>query len=77
MGFDAIKSGFRGWQNNKGADPSVHSCSLINTFIIHLLECFISRIILSEISIVLLTPVAERVGLNLTLYDTLRTGLSR
>ena len=77
MDFDAIKPGFGGWQNRPGADQPVHSCSLINTFAINLLECIISRIVLNEISIVLLTSVAERVGLNLTLYDTLRTGLSR
>ena len=77
MGFDAIKPGFGGWQNNKGADQPVHSYSLINTFVIYLLEWIILGIVLSEISIVLLTPVAERVGSNLFLYDTMRTGLSR
>ena len=35
-------------------------CSLINAFVIHLLESFISRLNMREISIFLLVSVAER-----------------
>ena len=45
------KTDLRGFANNKGADQPGHSGSLINTFVIHLLEIVISRLATSEISI--------------------------
>ena len=41
----------RGFANNKGADQSTHSRSLISSFVIRLLESIMSRLATSEISI--------------------------
>ena len=49
--------------------------SLISAFVIYLLGSIISRLTTSEISTFKLVSVAEQAGLNLTLSDTLKTGL--
>ena len=45
------KTCLRGFANNKGADQSAHPRRLISAFVIHLLECIISKLASSEISI--------------------------
>ena len=50
LGLDARKPVF-GAVNNKGADQLVHPHSLINTFVIRLLEKIISKLATGEISI--------------------------
>ena len=52
MGFIARKPVFGGFENNTGADQPVHPCSLISAFVIYFLKSIISRLAMSEISIV-------------------------
>ena len=59
---------------NKGTDQPAHSCSLISTFVIRLLESIVSRLAASEISIFLLISEAEGTGLSLALLETPKTG---
>ena len=47
--------------------------SLINAFVIHLMESIISRYATSKISIFSLVSVAEQAGLNLTLFEAPKT----
>ena len=75
LGLNA-RTCLQGFVNNKGLDQPSHLCSLISAFIIHLLNSIISRLATSEISIFWLVYVAEQSGLNLTLSETLKTGLS-
>ena len=44
------KTCLRGFANNTGADQPVHLHSLISAFVIHFLECIISRLATGEIS---------------------------
>ena len=55
--------------NNKGADQPAHSRSLINAFVIRVLESTISKLATSEISVFLIVSVAEQDGLKLTLSE--------
>ena len=64
----------QGFVNNKGADQPEHPHSLISAFVIHLLESIISRLATSTMPIFLLVSVAEQAGLNLTLWETSKTG---
>ena len=63
-----------GFENNKGADQPAHTCSLISTFDICLLESFISKLATNEILVILLVSVAEETGFSLTLSETPKTG---
>ena len=60
--------------NNKGGDQPAHPRSLNSAFGIRLMEIFVSRLATSEITIFLLASVADKVGLNLTLSETPKTG---
>ena len=64
-----------GFTKNKGADQPAHLRSLISAFVIHWLESIISRLATSEITIFYLVSVYEQAGSNLTLSETLKTGL--
>ena len=50
-----------GFANNKDADQPVHPHRLISAFVIRLLESIISKLPTSEISIVQLVSVAEKI----------------
>ena len=63
--------------NNKCADQPAHLRSLASTFVIHLLEYFISKLATSEISAFYLVSVADETGLSLTFLETLKTGFVR
>ena len=67
------KTCLRGFANNKGADQPAHSPSLISAFVIPVLESIISRLAMSEISIVKVVSLAEQVGFSLNLSETLTT----
>ena len=54
-----------GFANNKGADQPVHPHRLICAFVILVLECTISRLATSKISIFQLVSVTEETGLSL------------
>ena len=69
-----MKTCLRRFANNKGADEPAHPHSLISTFVIGLLESFISRHALSVISIFYLVSVAEETVLSLALSETPKTG---
>ena len=60
--------------NNKGADQHAHLRSLIRAFVIPLLESIISRLAMSKISIFELVSVVEQAYLNLSLWETPKTG---
>ena len=51
MGSDMRKPGFDGLPKNNGADQPAHLRSLISTFVVRILECMISRLAMSELSI--------------------------
>ena len=53
MGLDARKPVFGDLRPPKAQPTPAHPCSLINTFVIHLLERFISKLATGEISIFL------------------------
>ena len=72
MGLVATKPVFGGVANNKGADQPVHPHRLISTFVICLLESFISKLASSEISIFWLVSVAEDTDLNFVLSEPQR-----
>ena len=72
MGLDARKPVFGGLQTTQ-AQPA-HPRSLISAFVIRLLKSIISRLSSSKISILYLVSVAEQAGLNLTFWETLKTG---
>ena len=59
-----------GFASNQPAHPG----SLINAFVIRLLESFISKLATSEILIFYLVSVAEQTGLSPTFSETLKTG---
>ena len=61
--------------NNEGADQPAHLRSLISSFVNHLLESIISRLAMRVISFFQLVSVSEQAGLNITLSETLMTGL--
>ena len=63
-----------GFANNKGADQPAHPHNLISSFVIPLWYSIIFRIIMSEISILLLVSVAKETGLSLALSNTPKTG---
>ena len=75
MGLDVKKTCLKGFENNKGPDQPAHSRSRISSFVIHLLESIISKLVTSEISIFWLVSVTEQAGLSLTLSETLKAGL--
>ena len=60
--------------NNKGADQTVHPCSLICTFVVHYLESIILILAKSIVSRLYLVCVAEQAGLSLTWSQTLKPG---
>ena len=53
------------YANNKGADQSVHLCSMISAFIVHCLDSVMCLVSISEISSLMLALVAEQVSLSL------------
>ena len=55
--------------NNKGADQSAHSRSLIIACVIRVLESTISKLATSEISFFQLVSVAEETGLSLAFSE--------
>ena len=59
-----------GCANNKGADQPALLRSLISAFVIYLLECIISKLATSEISIFQAVAVAEQGGLDMTFSET-------
>ena len=63
--------------NKKGTGKPGHPRSLMSAFVVRLLESIISKPATREISIFYLVhaSVAEETGLNLTLSETLKTGL--
>ena len=63
-----------GFANNTGADQLAHPRILISAFVIRILESNISRLATKEISNCQLVSVAEQAGLNLTLWETPKTG---
>ena len=77
MGLDARKPVFGGFANNTGTDQPAHPHSLINAFVICVLECIISKLATSEILIFYLVSVAEETGLNLALLKPRRKVFSR
>ena len=70
MGLDTRKPVLGGFGNNKGADQPEHPDSLNSTFVIRLLDTFISRLITGKISTFWLVSVAVETDLNLTLSET-------
>ena len=60
--------------NNKGADQPAHLHSLINAFVIRLLESIQSRLAMSVTSTFYQVSVAEQAGLSLALAETPKTG---
>ena len=60
------KTCLRGFANNEDTDQPAHPCSLVNTFVIHLLDRIISRLTTSEISSFRLVSLDEQADLNLT-----------
>ena len=74
MGLDTRKTCLGGFVNNKGADQPVHPCSLINAFVISLLENIISKFATSKISLSQLVSVAEQADLGMTWSETPKTG---
>ena len=60
--------------NNKDADQSARPCRLISTFVIHLLESIISKILLQAKFQFSSWSVAEEIGLSFALSKTLKTG---
>ena len=64
----------RWFSNNKGTDQPALMRSLISAFVTRLLESFISRLAMTEISNFKLFSVDEQTGLNLTLSKTQKTG---
>ena len=52
--------------NNKGADQTVHLCSLTSTYVVHCLESIIPILTKFKISKLQLVSVAEQAGLSPT-----------
>ena len=61
------------FENIKGVEQLGHPRSLTSTFVILLLESIICGLATSDISKYYLVSVAEQVGLNLNLSETLKT----
>ena len=59
--------------NNKGADQPAHQHRLISAFVIHLMECILSKFATSEFSIFYQVSVADKTVLNLTLSEAPKT----
>ena len=72
MGLKARHPVFRCLRTNKGADQPAHQHRLINAFVIHLLECILSKFASSEFSIFYQVSVADKTGLNLALWKPRR-----
>ena len=53
-----------GFANNKGTDQPAHLCRLIGTIVLRFLECIMSKLATSEISIFYLVSEAEETGLT-------------
>ena len=62
--------------NNKGADQPAHQHRLISAFVIHLMECILSKFATSEFTIFYQVSVADKTGLNLTLSEAQKTGFA-
>ena len=58
------------YANNKGADQPVHLCSLISTFVVHVLDSFTPLLAICKLSRCLLASEAEQAGLSLTWSKT-------
>ena len=58
------------YANNKGADQPAHQRSLICTFVVRCLDSVMSIYSISEVSSLMLAPVAEQVSLSLTWSET-------
>ena len=69
MGLDVGKPVF-------GADQPAHPHSLISAFVIHLLECIISKLASSKIPIFQIVSVAGETGLSYALSETPKTGFT-
>ena len=54
------------YANNKGADQSAHSHSLISAIIVRCLDSITPVVAISEISRLQLAPAAEQAGLSRT-----------
>ena len=62
------------YTNNKGADQSAHSRSLISAFFVLCLDSIIPLVSTSEILSLYLSSVAAQTGLCLTWSQILKTG---
>ena len=60
--------------NNKGADQPTHPPSLISTFVVRCLDGTIPLVSITEISILQLVSVAEKIGLILIGSEIPKTG---
>ena len=58
------------YANNKGADQSAHSRSLISTFVVHCIDSIIPVFAITKISRLQLVYVAEQAVLNFTWSQT-------
>ena len=58
------------YEDNNGADQPAHLRSLISTFVVRCLDSVMSLYSISEISGLMLAPVAEQVSLSLTWSET-------
>ena len=58
------------YANNKGTDHPAHQRSLISAFVVRCLDSVMSLVSSSQISSLMLAPVAEQVSLSLTLSET-------
>ena len=68
------KTCLRGFANNKSADQSALTRSLISAFVSRLFESIVFRHATREISMFKLVSVTEETGLNLTFLETPKTG---
>ena len=59
--------------NNKDADKPAHSHRL-NAFVIRFLECVISKLVTSVITVFYLVSVVEETNLSLTISENPKTG---
>ena len=63
-------------ESNKGAVQPAHLCSLISTFVFHLVQSIISKLVSCKKnrSSYIVFSIAEQTGLGLTLLETPVTG---
>ena len=60
------KTCLKPYANNKGADQTAHSSSLISTFVVRFIDSMICILAISKVSRFWLASVAEQAGLNVT-----------